>query len=99
MPALSGVYDRINVIIDGEVRGLTLAPKHYVLGALSIDHDPIHAGAVSIEGPAVGWIGLEQAIATGLAALGEPFDEVRSIGTVGDCRLYGPDGLVFRRET
>lgn len=99
MPALSAVYDRINVIIDGQVRGVLLAPYHYVmLNAFSIDLDPIDADAVTVEGPGPIWIWLDQALASGVATLGEPFSEVRSIGTVGDCRLYGPDGLVFHRE-
>lgn len=98
MPVLSGVYNAINVVVDGKVRGMTLAPRHYALGPLTSLALPVRIESITIVGPEGPWFEPTDAIEKGSAVLGEPFDAVKAIGMVGDVQVYGPGGLTFWRE-
>ena len=85
MPVPSGVYDKLNVILDDEVRGLTLAPKHYaLLRSLARQWQPVPIESFVVEDENGRWTDAIEMIKKGLATLGEPFDQVLAITMIDD---------------
>lgn len=95
VPMLSGVYDKLNVIIGGEVRGLRLAPGHFALMRdLYWQTEPCEAASVIIVSSSRSMTVVE-AVAAGVAMLEAPYYGVPSQGMIGDVHVWTEDGLMF----